>query len=398
MAKKKSFENIISNILGEPVCNLSHAFYDQYVEANVKFRSKAGMKAVIIRRQLGKCCDWCADLAGIYTPENAPADIYRRHDNCKCMVTYKDEDGYTDVWSKKEFQTQSEARKAKEKELIQSKTQKKTKNEAFEQNNRGKEIRKARETKLLKQNKKEKKDHKSIANDIQNSIIQSKVKTIEYIEDAQNWDELEKKLLEMRIGLDPAVRQLDFLSVRESISGIEYVYEEFSKARPFFKGLSIDWNGIMTTEYSGRINFNPEVYATRESALRAHGIGKDYAWPLSFKDVDSCFGTGAHEGGHILEKALIELSDFVDADKKSELWNIGYYPSIIVHEAYEELIKLEKYKRMSISQLKAQISASAVNDPDFECMAEAIRDVAVNGEDSAPLSKAIWRILKKRLG
>ncbi|MBE6016709.1 MAG: hypothetical protein E7233_03730 [Lachnospiraceae bacterium] len=114
MAKKKTFENIISNLLGEPVSNLCHAFYDQYVEANVKFRSRAGMKEVIIRRQLGKCCEWCADLAGIYTPENAPDDIYRRHDNCKCMVTYRDEDGYQDVWSKKEFESQKEARWSRE--------------------------------------------------------------------------------------------------------------------------------------------------------------------------------------------------------------------------------------------------------------------------------------------
>lgn len=118
MAKKKTFENIISNLLGEPVSNLCHAFYDQYVEANVKFRSRAGMKEVIIRRQLGKCCKWCADLAGIYTPENAPDDIYKRHDNCKCMVTYKDEDGYTDVWSKKEYSKQKRAREERAK-LIQ---------------------------------------------------------------------------------------------------------------------------------------------------------------------------------------------------------------------------------------------------------------------------------------
>lgn len=120
MAKKRTFENIISNLLGEPVSNMCHAFYDQYVEANVRFRSKAGMRELIIRRQLGKCCEWCADLAGIYTPENAPDDIYRRHDNCKCMVTYRDEDGYQDVWSKKEFEAQKEARKTKENELLLS--------------------------------------------------------------------------------------------------------------------------------------------------------------------------------------------------------------------------------------------------------------------------------------
>ena len=118
---KKTFENIISNLLGEPTSNLCHAFYDQYVEANVRIRSKLGMKELIIRRQLGKCCKWCADLAGIYSPENAPADIYRRHDNCKCMVTYKDENGYTDAWSKKEFSNQKEARKNKVKELWDNK-------------------------------------------------------------------------------------------------------------------------------------------------------------------------------------------------------------------------------------------------------------------------------------
>ena len=117
MAKKKTFENIISNLLGEPVSNMCHAFYDQYVEANVKFRSRAGMKTLIIRRQLGKCCKWCADLAGIYEYGDHPNDVFRRHDNCKCMVTYKDEDGYTDVWSKKKFQSQKEARLEKEKIL-----------------------------------------------------------------------------------------------------------------------------------------------------------------------------------------------------------------------------------------------------------------------------------------
>lgn len=120
MEKKKSFENIISNILGEPVSNLCHAFYDQYVEANVKFRSRAGMKTVIIRRQLGKCCKWCADLAGIYEYGNHPDDVFRRHDNCKCMVTYKDEDGYTDVWSKKTFQSYKNARRTREREIISS--------------------------------------------------------------------------------------------------------------------------------------------------------------------------------------------------------------------------------------------------------------------------------------
>jgi len=104
-----NLERFISNAC----CNSCQSFYDHYVEANVRFRSRLGMKAVIIRRQLGHCCDWCASLAGIYDPSNAPDDIYKRHENCRCLVTSKTEKGYQDVWNKKIYQTQREARLSK---------------------------------------------------------------------------------------------------------------------------------------------------------------------------------------------------------------------------------------------------------------------------------------------
>lgn len=100
------FERFVSNAF----CNNGQSFYDMYVEANVNFRSKLGMKEVIIRRQLGSCCDWCAGLAGIFDAHNAPDDIYKRHRDCRCLVTYKSEKGYQDVWNKKIYQTQREAR------------------------------------------------------------------------------------------------------------------------------------------------------------------------------------------------------------------------------------------------------------------------------------------------
>ncbi len=109
---------LIQRLLGEPARNLMHAMYDDYVEANVRFRSKSGIKTLIIRRQLAKCCDWCAGLAGIYESDKAPDGVYQRHDNCKCMVTFRNEKGkYTDVWSKKEYDIQRKARIARQSEL-----------------------------------------------------------------------------------------------------------------------------------------------------------------------------------------------------------------------------------------------------------------------------------------
>lgn len=113
----EKFERFISNAF----CNVGQSFYDSYVEANVRFRSSLGMKNVIIRRQLGNCCDWCAKLAGIYDssdmPDNIRENIYKRHNNCRCLVTYKNDKGYQNVWTKKIYQTQRESRIKRLKEI-----------------------------------------------------------------------------------------------------------------------------------------------------------------------------------------------------------------------------------------------------------------------------------------
>ena len=111
--KREKFERLLLS----SVSNLAMSFADSYIEKNVERRASAGLKATVIRRQLGKCCDWCQNLAGIYTADKLPADIYKRHANCRCMVTYKTEKLYTDAWSKKQFATEKEARLEREKEI-----------------------------------------------------------------------------------------------------------------------------------------------------------------------------------------------------------------------------------------------------------------------------------------
>lgn len=87
--KTASWETIQSR-MNEPVRNISQSLVDDFVLANVIFRSEAGLETYIIRNSRGKCCDWCKQLVGIYKyPEEVPRDVFRRHDNCKCTVTYK---------------------------------------------------------------------------------------------------------------------------------------------------------------------------------------------------------------------------------------------------------------------------------------------------------------------
>lgn len=59
------------------------------IRANVESERKAGLSPTITRTMHGHTCPWCLALAGTYDADDAPADIYRRHDNCRCSVVYK---------------------------------------------------------------------------------------------------------------------------------------------------------------------------------------------------------------------------------------------------------------------------------------------------------------------
>lgn len=98
--------------------NLAQHFFDSYERENAAFRRSSGLKVIVIREELGDCCSWCADLAGVYEYGSEPKDVWARHANCRCMVVTKTERGtYQDAWSRREFQTQREARIAREEEI-----------------------------------------------------------------------------------------------------------------------------------------------------------------------------------------------------------------------------------------------------------------------------------------
>ena len=108
---RRASDETVKHVLSRaPIENILNSYYNDFIEANVSARADAGIKEMVIREALGGCCDWCQKLTGIYEYGNHPKDIFKRHDNCTCIVTFKDEEGYTDVWSKKKFESEREAR------------------------------------------------------------------------------------------------------------------------------------------------------------------------------------------------------------------------------------------------------------------------------------------------
>ena len=93
--------------------NITHAMADDYMKANAEFRSKAGIDTYIERRDDGKCCPWCSGLAGRYRyPNQVPRDVFRRHDNCGCLVSYVTPGGMRqNVHSKRWVNEQAKAKR-----------------------------------------------------------------------------------------------------------------------------------------------------------------------------------------------------------------------------------------------------------------------------------------------
>lgn len=92
----------------EPVINISEAFFDDYIDANARFRNDVGLKATITRKVAGNCCDWCAAMAGTYDYDKAPDDIYKRHQFCRCIVIYQSGKTSQNVWTKRKWESSPE--------------------------------------------------------------------------------------------------------------------------------------------------------------------------------------------------------------------------------------------------------------------------------------------------
>ncbi len=100
VSNEDDFEKI-KWILDEPIVTFSQSIVDDTIKINATFHSKSGLKPTITRRVVGKACKWCRSLEGSYDYFEAPDDIYRRHERCRCTVDYSpDGSKRQNVWSK----------------------------------------------------------------------------------------------------------------------------------------------------------------------------------------------------------------------------------------------------------------------------------------------------------
>ncbi len=73
--------------LRDPVINFSQHTCNRLIEENAGAHFRAGLSPKITREAVAGCCKWCSRLDGKYDYP-VPREIYRRHENCRCLVLY----------------------------------------------------------------------------------------------------------------------------------------------------------------------------------------------------------------------------------------------------------------------------------------------------------------------
>ena len=125
-------------MLKEPIVNYSQAIVDRSIRDNAERAGKMGLKAYIerktepyavkttiktVRSKKGKVyrypykysepCPWCISLAGVYeyigNGSNIPRDVYRRHEACRCTLTFVNGKQRQNVWNHSETWTEEDA-------------------------------------------------------------------------------------------------------------------------------------------------------------------------------------------------------------------------------------------------------------------------------------------------
>ena len=100
-------EVVPGNKAAQLVENATMSMVDDFIQANLEFQKKLGLVPQIQRiyHKGKKHCEFCASLqyTGEYKGPGMPAEIFRRHRDCRCTLIYIPQKGpYQDPWSKAE--------------------------------------------------------------------------------------------------------------------------------------------------------------------------------------------------------------------------------------------------------------------------------------------------------
>lgn len=195
-----------------------------------------------------------------------------------------------------------------------------------------------------------------------------------------NFQELDKYMTDTYgIKITSKAQSLDFESVRDAVSGVEWTMQQFPKIQGYLKKIDSNKKG-------GVMNCTGNTIACSPSAFDGY----------YYKGKHDFFrSTGVHEAAHMAEGFMIDQITS-GAREFAEKWNNHHVAKEIVKEAISRLPK-EITEGKKYWEIYETISPDAGINAS-ECVAEAIADIYKHGEKASQLAKEIFAIMKARIG
>lgn len=229
-----------------------------------------------------------------------------------------------------------------------------------------------------------------------NAPAQKTAKTIDNISDLRTYA---KDSLGIELG--KSLDTVDYGLVQQAVSDYEFLKSEFPQwdgtvtklqARQLGKYVNAQTDGKKIT-LSQQMYSDPTKFANEVAAAESR-----HYYPKGTTNIT----TAVHEMGHTFEQAMIDkvMPDDGTALRRYDrivAWNNGVYSKKIISEAAKNAKKTPDGKGKLNNQLISDVSRYATTKSS-ETLAECVRDYYINRQNANPLSREVWKILKREFG
>lgn len=212
---------------------------------------------------------------------------------------------------------------------------------------------------------------------------------VEKIADVKDFEELDKYLKKTyNVSVDKSVKDLDFATVQEAITGVESVLSEFPELADSIKLITTSKSGVMSCS-GEKITFNPAYFKT---SGKLHDDCKRASGSRWWVQNASPASIGAHESAHAIEWMMIQKNNAYEYGwQRIDVWNKCAEAKKLVSQACKNIKKTPFGKGKKNAELIGGISRYG-QETASETMAEAFADIYANGESANPLSLEIKRL------
>lgn len=213
------------------------------------------------------------------------------------------------------------------------------------------------------------------------------------VHNTKNMQQLKSALNSRGIKVDNGIDNLKFNEVKGAIDGTTYVLEEMG-CEDMLKQINIRNNGVMSASFYGELNFNDKYFKPNTPDLESV-MNSGTFHPKN----QNAFTTGAHEAGHLLERAMIKKSANSDYEELV-MWNKRTMATKIIGKsanAVKKSYKAQTGQNISINTLIGRVSGYATKNRS-EAFAECICDYVANGKNANALSIEVWNNTKAFFG